>query len=260
MTSYIQVSVTVSHKLPRKYSRIKSYKFRSTEVTSLSSSNMPLEWLFGRRMTPEEMLRKNQRALTKAMRDLDRERTKMEQQEKKIIADIKKMAKMGQMDAVKVMAKDLVRTRRYAKKFMMMRTQIQAVSLKITTLKSQNAMAQAMKGVTKAMMSMNKQLKLPQIQQIMQEFEKQTEIMDMKEEMMSDVIDDAMGDEDDEEESDAIVSQVLDELGLQMTEGLRELPAAGGTLGTTTAAKTPVAVADAADDDIQARLDNLRRE
>ena len=26
---------------------------------------MPLEWLFGRRMTPDEMLRKNQRALTK---------------------------------------------------------------------------------------------------------------------------------------------------------------------------------------------------
>ena len=52
------------------------------------------------------------------------------------------------------------------------------------------------------------------------EFEKQTEIMDMKEEMMNDAIDDAMGDEDDEEESDAIVSQVLDELGLQMTDQL----------------------------------------
>lgn len=47
----------------------------------------------------------------------------------------------------------------------------------------------------------SRQLKLPQIQQIMQEFEKQTEIMDMKEEMMNDVIDDAMGDEDDEEET-----------------------------------------------------------
>ena len=46
----------------------------------------------------------------------------------------------------------------------------------------------------------HRQLKLPQIQQIMQEFEKQSEIMDMKEEMMNDVIDDAMGDEDDEEE------------------------------------------------------------
>ena len=64
-----------------------------------------MEWLFGRKMTPDEMLRKNQRALTKAMRDLDRERTKMEQQEKKTIADIKKMAKLGQMDAVRIMAK-----------------------------------------------------------------------------------------------------------------------------------------------------------
>ena len=47
-----------------------------------------MEWLFGRKMTPDEMLRKNQRALNKAMRELDRERMKMEQQEKKIIADI----------------------------------------------------------------------------------------------------------------------------------------------------------------------------
>lgn len=124
-----------------------------------------MEWLFGKRMTPDEMLRKNQRALNKAMRDLDREKMKMEQQEKKIIADIKKLAKEGQMDAVKIMAKDLVRTRRYSicnyrnsndnvtslnrytKKFMLMKANIQAVSLKIQTLKSQNTMAEAMKGL-----------------------------------------------------------------------------------------------------------------
>ena len=34
-------------------------------------------------------------------------------------------------DAVKIMAKDLVRTRRYVKKFIMMRANIQAVSLKV---------------------------------------------------------------------------------------------------------------------------------
>lgn len=56
-----------------------------------------MDWLFGRRMTPEEMLRKNKRALDKAIRDLDRERARMEAQEKKIIMDIKKMAKEGQM-------------------------------------------------------------------------------------------------------------------------------------------------------------------
>lgn len=56
-----------------------------------------MSWIFGRKKTPQEMLRQNQRALNKAMRDLDRERQHMEQQEKKIINDIKKMAKQGQM-------------------------------------------------------------------------------------------------------------------------------------------------------------------
>ncbi|XP_066247352.1 charged multivesicular body protein 2a [Euwallacea similis] len=226
-----------------------------------------MEWLFGKKLTPEELLRKNQRALNKAVRDLDREKQKMEQQEKKVINDIKKLAKEGQMDAVKIMARDLVRTRRYIKKFMLMKANIQAVSLKIQTLRSQNAMAQAMKGVTRAMASMNRQLNLPQIQRILQEFEKQSEIMDMKEEVMNDAIDDAMEGDDDEEESDAIVSQVLDELGLQLTDTLSGLPQTAGVLPAT-GSKQPAAAAVAggngglpdADADLQARLANLRRE
>ena len=64
---------------------------------------------------------------------------------------------------MKIMAKDLVRTRRYVKKFMLMKANIQAVSLKIQTLRSTAAMANAMKGVTKAMGQMNKQVSVPPI-------------------------------------------------------------------------------------------------
>merc|ERR1739844_549228 len=163
------------------------------------------------------------------------------------------MAKQGQMDAVKIMAKDLVRTRRYVKKFMLMRANIQAVSLKIQTLKSQAAMG-----------NMSKQMKLPEIQKIMMEFEKQSEIMDMKGEMMEDAIDDVMGDEEDEDESDAIVNQVLDELGLQLNDKLGDAPVGTGTLASATTNKNKTAVpAGAADDDdadLQARLDDLRRD
>ncbi|KAJ2591502.1 Charged multivesicular body protein 2A, partial [Coemansia sp. RSA 1722] len=56
-----------------------------------------LDFLFGKRKTPQEILRQNLRALNKAQRELDRERTKMEAQEKKLIADIKKSAKAGQI-------------------------------------------------------------------------------------------------------------------------------------------------------------------
>lgn len=55
------------------------------------------ETLFGRTVTPAERLRQHQRSLTKAQRELDRERTKLEQSEKKLILDIKKSAKAGQL-------------------------------------------------------------------------------------------------------------------------------------------------------------------
>jgi len=222
-----------------------------------------MSFLFGRRKTPQELLRQNQRALNKAVRELERERLKLEASEKKIIADIKKMAKLNQMDSVRVMAKDLVRTRQHVKKFIMMKANIQAVALKVQTLKSQDAMAQAMKGVTRAMKSMNQQLNLPQIQMIMNEFEKQTDIMDMKEEMMGETIDDAMGTADDETETEQVVQQVLDELGIQMADTILNLPAANGDLAVSgkEASKQPVAAAlTDVDADLQARLENLRRE
>jgi len=66
------------------------------------------------------------------------------------------------------------------------------------------------------MTQLNKKFNLPEIQKIMMEFEKQSEMMDMKEEMMNDAIDDAMEDADDEEESDEIVAQVLEEIGINL--------------------------------------------
>src|SRR5687767_9638091 len=52
-------------------------------------------------------------------------------------------------NACKVMAKDLVRTRRYVQKFHQMRTQLQAVGLRMQTLRSNQQMADAMRGATR---------------------------------------------------------------------------------------------------------------
>eukprot|EP00041_Stephanoeca_diplocostata_P019564 m.424063 g.424063 ORF g.424063 m.424063 type:complete len:210 (+) comp21337_c0_seq1:213-842(+) len=208
-----------------------------------------MEWLFGRKKTPAEMLREHQRALKKAMRELDREKGALEKQETKLKADIKKSAQAGQMEVTKIQAKDLVRTRKHVRKMIMMRTQIQAVSLKIQTLKSTETMAQAMKGVAKAMGRMNKSMNLPQLMQIMREFERQSEIMDMKSETMDDAIDEAMGDEEDEEETEEIVQQVMEELGLSMGADMVNAP--------HTAVKDDVTNQD---DLLQKRLDNLKND
>ncbi|PWN21699.1 Snf7-domain-containing protein [Microstroma glucosiphilum] len=232
--------------------------------------------LFGTRKTPAEKLRQHQRALQKAQRELDRERTKLEQQEKKLVAEIRQNAKQGQMSACKIQAKDLVRTRKHIQKFYQMKTQLQAVSLRIQTLRSNQQMGEAMKGATKAMGMMNRSMNLPQVQRIMREFERESEVMDMKEEMMSDAVDQAMDDEADgigeEEEGDAILKEVLDSIGVDLSQSLGEAPTA--SLNDPIAAPQRVAIGEemgagvggaggggtSDEDALQARLDMLRRD
>jgi charged multivesicular body protein 2A len=72
------------------------------------------------------------------------------------------------------------------------------------------------------MASMNRGLNLPGIQRIMNDFEKESAMMDMKEEMMSDAVDDVMDEEEDEEEEgDKILREVLDEIGVSLAHEVR---------------------------------------
>jgi len=215
-----------------------------------------MSFLFGKKKTVQEVLREHQRSLNRAMRDIDRERTGLQNQEKKITIEMKKLAKQGQMGAVKIMAKDLVRTRNNVTKFYKMRTELQAVSLRIQTIKSMETMSQAMRGVTKAMMMMNSRMNLPAMQRIMMEFEKQSEKMDMKEEMMNDTMDGVFEEDGEEEETEEVINQVLDEIGINLSSQLVDAPTS--TQATATKTQQPQAVGG--DDlDLQARLDNLRK-
>lgn len=69
-------------------------------------------------------------------------------------------------------------------------------------------MSSAMKNATKAMVTMNKRMNLPQLTAIMRSFGVEIERLDATQDIMGDSIDDALGGADDEEEEDAIVKQV----------------------------------------------------
>lgn len=56
-----------------------------------------MSWIFGKKKTPQELLRENKRMLDRSIRELDRERANLQTQEKKLIAEIKKTAKQNQM-------------------------------------------------------------------------------------------------------------------------------------------------------------------
>lgn len=203
------------------------------------------EWAFGKKLTVQERLRKNQRALEKTQRELARESQKLQAQEKRLVSDIKKLAKQGQLASAKVQAKDLVRTRSYVAKFDLMRAQLQAISLRIQTVRSNQQMATLMRDATRVLLGMNRLANLPQLARIAQEFAKENDLMDQKQEFMDDAIDDAMDEDGEEEQVDEILAKVLDEIGVDLNTSL---------------ADTPQQIkGEEREDDLQARLDSLKR-
>lgn len=137
---------------------------------------------------------------------------------------------------------------------------------------------QSMKGATVLLGSMNRQMNLPALQRIAMEFERENDIMDQRQEMMDDAIDDVTGLED-EEESEDVVNQVLDEIGIDLKDSvschhknpcltlqlltsvkLGETPS-GLQKDKVETGRIAQAIGGGEDDDgdLQARLNNLRR-
>ena len=61
--------------------------------------------LLGKEKPLKEVLRENKRMINRAVRELDREKTGLEREEKRLTMEIKKAAKEGHMGPLKIMAK-----------------------------------------------------------------------------------------------------------------------------------------------------------
>lgn len=161
--------------------------------------------------------------INKAIRELDREIKNLEREQKKFETELKKAAKKNEVKAARLIAKDIVRARANISRFMEMRSTLNGVSMKLLTIKSHDAMSNAMKGVTKAMTKMNKMNNVPALQKLMTDFMRENEKSDMTQEVIADTLDDAFDEEGALEEEELIVNQVLDELGIDFG-GLQDAP------------------------------------
>lgn len=81
------------------------------------------------------------------------------------------------------------------------------------------------------------------------EYEKQNEMMEFKQEMMDDVMDEAFGAEDEEEKTDDMVQQVLDEVGIGLGASMASAPMSLAQREASPAAE---------ETDLQGRLNQLR--
>ncbi|KAK4488060.1 hypothetical protein RD792_003802 [Penstemon davidsonii] len=131
---------------------------------------------------------------------------------------------LGEEAATKILARQLVRLRQQITNLQGSRAQIRGVATHTQALYANTSISTGMKGATKAMTAMNKQMAPAKQTKMIQEFQKQSAQMDMTIEMMSDAIDETLDKDEAEEETEELTNQVLDEIGVDIASQLSSAP------------------------------------
>ncbi|OWM74690.1 hypothetical protein CDL15_Pgr004653 [Punica granatum] len=177
-----------------------------------------------------------------ATRGIEREIASLQLEEKKLVAEIKKTAKTGNeasyspsilpqtvfikllKAATRILARQLVRLRQQITNLQGSRAQIRGVATHTQALYASTSISTGMKGATKAMVAMNKQMAPAKQAKVIKEFQKQSAQMDMTIEMMSESIDETLDKDEAEEETEELTNQVLDEIGVDIASQLSSAP------------------------------------
>lgn len=191
---------------------------------------------------------------------MDRELRELDRQEKQITKELKQRAKLtnnGKDPALAALAKQLVQTRKQREKIMTAKAQIGAVGMNATAMATQVSAAAAIGSVSTAMKTTNEAMNVKETMKILQEFTKETERMEVKQELMDDALMDAFDTEDVEEEAEQVTNQVLAELGVEMDSKMVGLNAPSNKLQAEKVSTEEQEALDALLPDLKSRLDAL---
>eukprot|EP00128_Syssomonas_multiformis_P001412 Colp12_sorted_trinity150504_noHs@29865 len=166
--------------------------------------------LFGKSKTPQEQVREWKTKLRSEERALERQILSIDREEKKLQVSIKQAAKKGDQDVCKILAKELVHSRKAKSKLYTSKAQINSVSLQMQNQLATAKISGAIAKSTEVMKAMNKLVKVPEIAAAMQELSKEMMKAGIIEEMVEDALD--QDDAELEEAADEEVNKVLFEL------------------------------------------------
>ena len=213
---------------------------------------MSLQRIFGKSLSPDELVRKWRSDLRQQDRQLDRQVRSIEAEEQKVKRTLKEAAKKGDKIVCTMLAKEIMQARKAKDRIYTSKAQLNSVSMQLQQQLAQVKIAGTLKKSTDIMKMVNKLVKLPEMSKIMQEMSQEMMKAGVIEEMMDDTMDTVLDDEGVEEEAEEEVNKIL----MEVTSGMF---GQAGKVGT----KLPVGqeaevVAPEEADDMEQRLQALR--
>ncbi|KAL4431015.1 hypothetical protein ABPG75_006271 [Micractinium tetrahymenae] len=180
--------------------------------------------LFKKEPTPKELARSTQRDIGRNVRDLDREIASLQRDEQKLIKEIKAAARQGNQAGTRILAQQLVRLRSHITKLRTTQAQLRGVGLSVTTAATTSTVGTSLGTAGKAMAQMGAATDVKQMQKNMMQFGRENAKMEMTGEMMDSAIEDALDGDGVEEETDDVMAQVLDEIGIDLSAQIGAAP------------------------------------
>ncbi|XP_072177490.1 charged multivesicular body protein 3-like [Diadema setosum] len=217
--------------------------------------------LFGKepKKDPKEQVREWTTALRKEGRQLDRQIRSIETAEMKVKRSIKDAAKKNQMDVCKILAKELIQSKKAKNRIYSSKAHLNSVGMQMKNQLSLLRVSGALERSTVVMKAMQALVKVPEIQSTMMELSKEMTKAGIIEEMMDDTFE-SLDDVDEE-----ATQEEIDKILFEVTAGkLSEAPSVSGELpgGAEAAAAGPESEeeeeAEGDLQEMQARLEALR--
>ncbi|XP_065827295.1 charged multivesicular body protein 3-like [Oscarella lobularis] len=215
--------------------------------------------LFGKteQKDPKEMVKEWRSKLRKEQRTIDRQVRGIQREEDKVKRSLKDAAKKGQNDVCRILAKEVVQSRRAVSKMYASKAQINSVMMSMQNQLATVRLSGSLQKSTDVMKSMNNLMKVPEIRQTMMEMSKEMMKAGIMEEMMDDTFESVLDEEGLDEAADTEIDKILFEVTSGILGKASEAPEAHPA-GEEGAAAAIESSDEEEEQEMQKRLEALR--
>jgi len=172
-------------------------------------------WLKGGRNTRQMTVR-----LKMISRRMDRQHRKLKNNEAKMTKELRQAVLKGDMDAAKLYAGDVVRTRKMALGTQRLSSRINTIVFKLEQAQATEEIARDLHNLVGALAMINQTLQIPQLTETLEHMEIEMGDIDMSSETIGESFEGLMDAEVDQSEIDKVLGEVLSEEEIAAAHGL----------------------------------------
>ncbi len=158
-----------------------------------SGTQTTRKWIVRLRMVEKRMLR---------------QRKKLQKEEKHMLKEVERAIEDGDMSTARLLAKDVAKNRHMAQGCQQMASRVKGIKFKLEQAAATQAIGKDLKGLVRTLHTMNSQLKIPQLEGVLQQMEIETERIDIATEAMDEGFEMMTSDV----EEDEVVEKILGEI------------------------------------------------